>query len=89
MSQYRHEYYILVFIVFAQKGVAISHPPVTCYSFGTDFQLEMSGSSIWSDELLLAEAVEKCADINSLVMIKGRQLSQLMVASYHGNIKIY
>ena len=58
---------------------------VTCYSFGTDFQLEMSGSSIWSDELL-AEAVEKCADINSLVMIKGRQLSQLMVASYHGNI---
>ena len=46
----------------------------------------MSGSGIWSDELLLAEAVEKCADINSLVMIKGRQLSQLMVASYHGNI---
>ena len=43
-------------------------------------------SDPWSDELLLAEAVEKCADINSLVMIKGRQLSQLMVACYHGNI---
>ena len=41
---------------------------------------------IWSDELLLAEAMEKCADINSLVMIKGRQLSQLMVACHHGNI---
>ena len=59
---------------------------VTWYSFGTNFQLEMSGSGIWSDELLLAEAEEKCADINSLVMIKGRQLSQLMVACYHGNI---
>ena len=46
----------------------------------------MMDSDPWSDELVLAEAVEKCADINSLVMIKGRQLSQLMVACYHGNI---
>ena len=43
-------------------------------------------SDPWSDELVLAEAVEKCADINSLVMIKGRQLSQLMVACYYGNM---
>ena len=48
--------------------------------------MAMMDSKPWSDELLLAEAVEKCADINSLVMIKGRQLSQLMVACYHGNI---
>jgi ankyrin repeat protein len=37
-------------------------------------------------ELQLAEAVEKSADINSLVMIQGRELSQLMVACYLGNI---
>ena len=50
-----------------------------CYSSSV-FYLEMS---IWSDELLLAEAVEKSTDINSLVVIKG---TQLMVACYHGNI---
>ena len=41
-------------------------------------------SSSWS-EVVLAEAVEKCSDINSLVVVNGELLSQLMVASYHGN----
>ena len=39
----------------------------------------------WLDELLLAEAVEKCSGINDMAVINGRQLSQLMVACYHGN----
>lgn len=37
------------------------------------------------DEVALAEAVEKCCDVNDLAIINGKSLSQLMVASYHGN----
>ena len=39
----------------------------------------------WSDETVLALAVEKSSDINSLVEINGVQVSQLMVACFHGN----
>lgn len=44
-------------------------------------------SSDWSDELLLADTVAKCNHINSLALINGQQLSQLMVACYHGNLE--
>lgn len=40
----------------------------------------------WS-EVDLAEAVEKCPEINGLAVINGESLSQLMVASYHGNLE--
>ncbi len=43
-------------------------------------------STYWSSELLLAESIEKSADINSLVSLNGKQLSQLMVACLHGNV---
>ena len=42
-------------------------------------------SANWSDETVLALAVEKSSDINSLVDINGRQVSHLMVACFHGN----
>ena len=42
-------------------------------------------SMSWSSDAVLAEAVEKCCDINSLVVINGELVSQLMVACYHGN----
>ncbi len=42
-------------------------------------------SSIGNDELVLAEAVEKCNGTNDMAMINRMQLSQLMVACYHGN----
>ena len=40
----------------------------------------------WSDESLLALAVEKSSDINSLVEVNGKAYSQLMVACLHGNV---
>ena len=39
----------------------------------------------WDNELVLAEAVEKCTGINDIAVINGQQLSKLMVACYHGN----
>ena len=45
----------------------------------------MSSADYLSSELALAEAVEKCSDINDMVVICGKQLSQLMVACYHGS----
>ena len=43
-------------------------------------------SSEWSSEIWLAEAVANSVHINSLVLVNGIQLSQLMVACLHGNI---
>ena len=43
-------------------------------------------SSEWNSEILLAEAVANSVHINSLVLVNGIQLSQLMVACLHGNI---
>ena len=43
-------------------------------------------SSEWSSEICLAEAVANSVHINSLVLVNGIQLSQLMVACLHGNI---
>ena len=45
-----------------------------------------SMSSEWSSEIWLAEAVANSVHINSLVLVNGRQLSQMMVACLHGNI---
>ena len=46
----------------------------------------VSGKMSWCSEPLLAEVVAQSTDINSLVMIRGRQVSQLMAACAHGNI---
>ena len=43
-------------------------------------------STEWSSEIWLAEAVANSVHINSLVLVNGIQLSQLMVACLHGNI---
>ncbi len=39
----------------------------------------------WLSEVVLAEAVVNCSDINSFAEINGERLSQFMVACYHGN----
>ena len=43
--------------------------------------------SSWSSESVLAEALEKSTDVNSLVTINNLEVSQLMVACLHGNIE--
>ena len=43
------------------------------------------GEIWWSNELVLAEAVEKCNGINDMVLINRKQVSQLMVACLPGN----
>ena len=47
--------------------------------------MSSDSSNPWSSELVLAEVVEKSSSINDVVMINGRQLSQLMVACFYGN----
>ena len=46
-------------------------------------------STDWSSEIWLAEAVANSVHINSLVLVNGIQLSQLMVACLHGNIDYF
>ena len=54
--------------------------PLVCDPTSSYRKSSLDMSSDWSNEICLAEAVANSVHINSLVLINGRQASQLMVA---------
>ena len=62
------------------------HVMTSSLSLTSSYRKSVDMSSEWSSEIWLAEAVANSVHINSLVLVNGIQLSQLMVACLHGNI---